>query len=99
MNWWLGVTHLLDYQNVSGSIPGVGNFCAGKGTIPENSGLGTRTLTHFQIFRVGVWEFLEKLRSGNRYTIQIFKNHGELRAIAKVYSAHRRKLYSRPGKV
>jgi hypothetical protein len=23
----------------------------GKGTIPENSGLGTKTLNHFQIFR------------------------------------------------
>ena len=86
---WTGgvwVRHLLGYQKVSGSIPGVGNFLAwkcpdfrdnsrlGKGTIPENSGLGTRTLTHFQIFRVGVGEFLGKLRSGNRYTKQIFKN-------------------------
>ena len=46
----------------------------GKGIFPENSGLGTRTHTQFQIFRVGVGEFLGKLRSGNRYTIRIFKN-------------------------
>ncbi len=82
----VGVRHLLGYQKVSGSIPGIVNFFAwkcpdfqdnsrlGKGTIPENSGLGTRTLTHFQIFRFGVGEFLGKLRSGNRYTKQIFKN-------------------------
>ncbi len=82
----VGVRHLLGYQKVSGSIPGVGNYIAwkcpdfrdnsrlGKGIIPENSGLGTRTLTHFQIFRVRVGEFLGKLRSGNMYTIQIFKN-------------------------
>ncbi len=82
----VGVRHLLGYQKVGGSILGVGNFLAwkcrdfrdnsrlGKGTIPENSGLGTRTLTHFQIFRVGVGEFLGKLRSGNRYTKQMFKN-------------------------
>jgi hypothetical protein len=82
----VGVRQLVGYQKVSGSIPGVGNFIAWKcpdfrdnsrlekGIIPENSGLGTRTLTHFQIFRVRVGEFLGKLRSGNRYTIQIFKN-------------------------
>jgi hypothetical protein len=27
------------------------NSRLGKGTIPENSGLGTRTLNHFQVFR------------------------------------------------
>ncbi len=82
----IGVRQLLGYKEVSGSIPGVGNFSAwkcpdfrdnsrlGKGTIPENSGLGTRTQSLFQIVWVGVGEFLGKLRSGNRYTIQIFKN-------------------------
>ncbi len=82
----VGVRQLVGNLKVSGSIPGVGNFIAwkcsyfrdnsrlGKGIIPENSGLGTRTLTHFQIFRVRVGEFLGKLRSGNKYTIQIFKN-------------------------
>ncbi len=82
----VGVRHLLGYQKVSGSIPDVGNFSAwkcpdfrdnsrlGKETIPENSGLGIRTHTLFQIVRVGVGEFLGKLRSGNRYTIWIFKN-------------------------
>jgi hypothetical protein len=32
---------------------------------------------------VGVGEFLGKLRSGNRYSVQIVKIPGELRAIAK----------------
>jgi hypothetical protein len=49
------------------------NSRLGKGTTPENSCLGTRTLHHFQIFRGGVGEFLGKLRFGNRYTIGIFK--------------------------
>ncbi len=56
----VGVTHLLGYQKVSGSIPGAGSFLAwkcpdfrdnsrlGKGTIPEISGLGTRTINHFK---------------------------------------------------
>jgi hypothetical protein len=54
---------MLGYLKISGSSLGDGSFSClemprlprysrlGKGTIPENSGLGTRTLNHFQIFR------------------------------------------------
>jgi hypothetical protein len=79
------------------------NSRLGKGTITENSGLETRTLNHFQISwnipdqgrgisgKIMVWE-----KVNNTNLQKSLENSGLQQ---KVYSAHRRKLFSGPGEV
>jgi hypothetical protein len=50
------------------------NSGLGKGTAPENSGLGTGPPNDFQRFRAGEVEFLEQFWSRSRSTDRIFKN-------------------------
>jgi hypothetical protein len=59
------------------------NSRLGKGTIPEKSSLGTRTLNHFKYSGLGKGNFLENYCLGTGTHNKFSKIPGELPAIAK----------------